>query len=106
MTSQLYKLSITLLFVGACMGKKKFDKQNAEERCQLLEDCEVLDMYGYSSINECDDELRNTYNECDDYDKKAAKECIDELKKMNCQDVYDERFPPACGHACKDAPVD
>jgi hypothetical protein len=90
------------LCIAACKGPAKFDKQHAEQRCAMYEECEVLDMYGYSSPAECDADLRNTYDDCKDYNRKAAKQCIEELEAMSCGAVFDERFPSACNHACGD----
>ena len=85
----LCSLALVSITTG-CMGKKKFDKKNAEELCQLYEACEVLDIYGYSSIEECDADLRDTFNECDDYDKKAAKSCLKEMKSAECEASSDD----------------
>ena len=83
-----------------CKGPKKFDKQNATTRCALYKDCEVLDLYGYASKQECEQALSGTYTDCDDYDRKAAKSCIEALEGMECEALQEDRLPSACSHAC------
>jgi hypothetical protein len=96
------RLSSVIALATACMGPEKFDKQNAEQLCLLFEECEVLDMYGYSSTEECDSSVKGAFDDCEDFDQEAAKRCIENLEKMDCEDAYAERFPSACNKACKD----
>ncbi len=86
------------LFVG-CMTTGQFQDRYATAFCELAEDCQVLDLEGYSTFRSCEDEVSSSSDDCEDYDRKAAKKCITALRESTCEDAHDGP-PRVCSKVC------
>lgn len=92
--------ALLLLLLSGCLSAEKFDGQWAEERCSLLSDCEALDLYGHSSLDDCLIETAPPADDCPDYDADVAQDCLDRVATMGCKALLSDRFPQACDQIC------
>jgi len=88
-------------FLLGCLTQGQFEQRYATEFCQLAQDCQVLDLEGYSTLKSCEDEASPTTEDCDTFDQKAAKKCISALQQYTCEDGHDGP-PKSCGKVCSE----
>ena len=68
----------------ACVTSNNFDERYAEEYCLYAQECEVLDLEGFSTLSECEREVSILPDECEVFDRKKAKTCLEDLAAMSC----------------------
>ena len=82
------------------MTTERFDNQFALAHCELLTECDVLDLYGYNTARQCEAETTAHESECDEFSKQDAMDCIGEVESMTCVDLASDTVPKACERAC------
>ena len=88
-----------LMFAMACLGIDRFEKRYATEFCAYADECEVLDLEGFSTKKACEDQAQILPEDCDEFDGKTAQLCLDELAQMTCE--AGQAGPPGpCGRLC------
>jgi hypothetical protein len=90
-----------LLILSGCLSVGQFEKQYSTEFCQLAQDCEVLDLEGFSSLESCENEAVPFAEDCEEYDQKKARKCLDALRSSSCEDGLGGP-PQVCGKVCLD----
>ena len=89
-----------ILFVlASCLTPDTFETRYAEEFCDYAQECEVLDLEGFSTLSECEIEVSILPDSCTDFSKKVAKSCLDSLSAMTCKDGM-EGIPRTCNQVC------
>lgn len=93
---QIYAPSLT---------RTEFRYGYTEVWCETLSDCDLLDVRGFASQQEClqvyDDALQAYLSDADcAYDGEAAYECLDGLLAATCEDIEDDLAPSACNRVC------
>jgi hypothetical protein len=88
------------LLLSGCLSAEKFDIRWSEERCTLMSECEALDLYGHSSMEDCLIETTPVADDCPDYDADIAQDCLDRVTKMGCKALLNDSFPEACDQVC------
>ena len=89
---------IALLFIG-CLTANRFDERYAEEFCKYAQECEVLDLEGFSTLSECESEAGILPEECEEFDRKTAQTCLEDLATMTCPQAM-SGTPRSCNKVC------
>ena len=87
------------LLVG-CLNQSRFEERFAVEQCRWAQECEVLDLEGFSTLLDCERERTILPDDCESYDQKTAKECLKELRESTCEDGLNGP-PKVCNRVCK-----
>jgi hypothetical protein len=90
-----------LLFLSGCLSVGQFEKRYAAEFCQLAQECEVLDLEGFSTLESCEGETVPFPEDCEEYDQKKARKCLEALQASSCEDGLSGP-PQVCGKVCID----
>jgi hypothetical protein len=90
-----------LLFLSGCLSVGQFEKRYATEACQLAQDCEVLDLEGFSTLESCQNETVPFTEDCEEYDQEKARKCLDTLRASSCEDGMSGP-PQVCEKVCLD----
>lgn len=97
-------LTLILLQLGCSYPADRFAEEMAQATCTLYQDCGYLELFGFSSFDECTAAVQANYDpetvECPDYDRKSALECVDGVQAMTCVDLADSVWPAACAQRC------
>ena len=88
-----------LLWSMACLGIDRFEERYAEAFCTYATECEVLDLEGFSTLQDCNQQAGILPDSCDNYDRSKAQQCLDELALLTCPDGQDG-VPNACKQVC------
>ncbi len=88
-----------LLLLMACMTTGRFEDRYAAEFCQWAQDCEVLDLEGFSTLSECESQFASLPDECENYTQKSARECVEAIRSSTCEDGLSGP-PKACDKVC------
>jgi hypothetical protein len=91
---------LALFFLSGCLSAEQFDTDWLDAHCTLLSECEVLDLYGHSALDECLTDTPPLAEDCEDFDKEAAQDCLDRTEAMSCEAVLDNHTPTACKEVC------
>ena len=89
---------ITVLLFG-CLTQNNFDERYAEAFCEYAQQCEVLDLEGFSTVQECENETVLLPDTCDTFDRKKAKDCIEQLSTISCKQAL-SGIPKTCDKVC------
>jgi hypothetical protein len=89
---------VALLSIG-CQSEDGFNDDFTESYCTLLSDCEVLDIYGYRSVQDCNSQASGVTDECE-FDDDAAETCLDDIAATGCRDLWDAGLPDSCSVVC------
>lgn len=105
MTHRISAALAAVLALGGCSyPAEDFATDFATASCQLYDDCDTLDLFGFASVQECADTSAPNYlpetMPCADYDRKAAADCVDGVELMTCEDLYASAWPDACDARC------
>lgn len=77
-----------LLFaLVACYSWDTYTEDVSSATCTFYERCDVLDVIGYASVDECVDEYvawDAAEGECEGFDKGAAKRCVRGWQELAC----------------------
>ena len=91
-------MSFILILVG-CLTAENMNERYAEEFCTYAQECEVLDIEGFSTSKECENEAATISDECDNFDRKMARKCLKQVAELSCEDGLSG--PPAsCDKVC------
>ena len=90
---------IVALFLAGCLTAESMDKRYSEEFCTYAEECEVLDIEGFSTSKECANEASTMPESCSEFDRKKARQCLKRMSELSCEDGL--AGPPAvCDEIC------
>jgi hypothetical protein len=93
-------MALLIVLLTGCLSPERFDTDWAAERCALLAECEVLDLYGHASEDACLAEAEPIADECEDFDKATASDCLDAMTAMGCSRLFSDPIPAACEQVC------
>ena len=93
-------LALALALLVGCTTEDGFNEDFVEEYCSLLTACEVLDLYGYRSADDCADEASGLTEDCD-FNEDAAETCIADIQATGCRDLWEFNLPDSCSGVCK-----
>ena len=89
-------LVLTLL---GCLTSNNFDSRFAAAQCAYAQECEVLDLEGFSTLSECENETVFLPDDCEEFDRKQAQKCIEAVTTMTCEEGM-SGTPRACNTLC------
>lgn len=92
---------IALVFMAACLNGSQFENQYAEEYCKRAQDCEVLDIEGFSTLSSCESETSSLPEDCEEFSSEQGKKCLKQLRASTCQDAMDGP-PKSCSRICEE----
>ena len=95
-----YGALIVVLTSPGCMGPDRFEERFTEAHCELLADCEVLDLQGYATHQECTEDARGLTDDCETFERQNASECIKAINRMDCESLLTKRLPRVCNSVC------
>ena len=87
------------LALMACVTASNFNERYAKEFCRYAQECEVLDLEGFSTLSECENEVAVLPDECEAFDQKKAKKCLEDLATLSCEDAL-AGTPRSCAKVC------
>ena len=90
---------ILILLHMACLNIERFEKRYAADFCQYANECEVLDLEGFSTMKACESEVTILPEVCDELDQKQARKCLKKTSVMSCEDGQSGQ-PKACNNLC------
>ena len=90
---------IALLLAG-CMTAETFDSRYAEAFCTYAQECEVLDLEGFSTLSECRNNTSVLPEDCANFNRDTAKACLENVSTLSCQDGM-SGIPRACNRVCR-----
>jgi hypothetical protein len=93
---------MVILFLAGCMDQAAFERRYAESSCELFADCEVMDLQGFATHQECEADATIIADPCTDYDAKAARACVAAIDAMECSALLLNSQPDVCGRVCTD----
>jgi len=91
--------AVWLILSLSCTTQEGFEEDFGESYCKLLNECEVLDFYGFKSMGDCQDTATTTEKNCD-FDDDKADECLEAIEKSGCQDLWTQGLPNVCEKVC------
>ena len=93
-------LAWVLLFLG-CDEQTAYAERYASANCQLLQDCDLLLLYGYydhggrSAWQVCEENLREKALSAD-WRQEDAETCVESVEAQDCEDLYSQGIPQGC----------
>lgn len=78
---------LILSFVLACNQKNNRIEEYSEAYCTLYEECETLELMGFSDYQNCLEQKSETGDIVAE-DKEAWEDCIAALWSVSCEDLY------------------
>ena len=90
-----------LLALAGCMDQERFEQRYAATTCELFSNCEVMDLQGFATHQECET-TTDFADECGNFNSKAARACITGIEAMDCSALFADNQPSACNRVCKD----
>ena len=94
--------SLLFLALAGCMDQAAFEQRYAESSCELFSACEVMDLQGFSTHQECESGATPVTGECPDFDRKAARACVAAIDAMDCSALFAGKDPAVCDRVCVD----
>ena len=94
--------TLLILALGGCMDQAAFERRYAETSCSLFADCEVMDLQGFATHQECEDGSTVIGDDCPDFDSKAARACVAAVEAMDCSALILSSEPDICRQVCND----
>ena len=88
-----------VMMLASCLTSDTFDSRYADAFCTYAQECEVLDLEGFSTLSECRSEVSLVSEDCADFDRDKAKACLDNVSTMTCEDGM-SGLPRACNRVC------
>ncbi len=89
---------IVFVLLG-CLTENNFDVRYADAFCQYAQECEVLDLEGFSTLQECRNEVVFLPDDCSEFARDKAKLCLEDVSTMSCEAAMDGP-PRACNRVC------
>ena len=74
-------------------------EEYADAFCTYAQECEVLDLEGFSTLSECKSEVSPLSESCTDFDRDEAKACLDNVSTLSCEDGM-SGLPRECNRVC------
>jgi len=90
---------VILFLAMSCITESGFDARFSEEYCRYAQECEVLDLEGFSTLSECERETGFLSEDCEEFDRKQARECLQKVAEMSCAQGM-SGTPRACNTVC------
>lgn len=88
-----------LLLATSCLTQESFEEDFSESFCTLLNDCEVLDFYGYRNLRDCQESASVTESSCN-FSDDQAEACLDDIEQTGCADLWEQTLPDSCAKVC------
>jgi len=83
----------------ACLTPNNFEERYAEEFCQYAQECEVLDIEGFSTTSSCENEASILPDDCENLVQKSARKCLKKMATLTCEAGF-HGPPKACNNLC------
>jgi len=59
----------------------------------------VLDIYGYRSQSDCDEQATGLDEDCS-FSDESADTCLEDIEKAGCTDLWEDGLPKSCSLVC------